>query len=94
LVDRAIDYLTAVDLGLLADRNARQIVSVHYGVTGRQVGRWLGDAGGLEARQALMEARYQERLPGPVSRLNPKILRKLMEWGGEAYQQAVRQRKR
>ena len=89
-----MDYLTAVDLTLLADPQARKTVSQFYGVSVRQIRRWHSDAGDLGTRQARMQARYQERLPCPLSRLNPTILRHLMEWGGEAYRQAVRNRKR
>jgi hypothetical protein len=93
LVDRAVDYLTAVDLGLLPDRDAQQRVSEHYDVSLRQVRRWRTDAGDLVAREALMKARYQELIPGPLSRLKPTILRQLMEWGGDAYQQEAARKK-
>lgn len=94
LVDRAVDYLTAVELGLLEDPHPGKTVGEHYGVTVRQVRRWDSASGDLDTRRSRMEARYQERLPGPISRLNPKMLRFLMECGGESYQQAVRSHKR
>ncbi|MEQ1802603.1 MAG: hypothetical protein ABL989_11825 [Gammaproteobacteria bacterium] len=94
LVDRAVDYLTAVELGLLKDPHPSKTVGEHYGVTLRQVRRWHSESGDLDTRRSRMEDRYQERLPGPISRLNPKILRFLMECGGESYQQAIRSQKR
>lgn len=56
-VERAVDYLTVVDLGLVNDRRSRQRVADSYGISRRQVQRWLKSAGVLRQRAAALKKR-------------------------------------
>jgi len=91
---KAADYLTAVDLGLLTDPAPHQTVATHYGVSIRQVRRWHQEEGNLTARRSSMERRNQHLEQGPSSRLNPQVIRTLMQMGGERYRRLTRKQGR
>jgi len=51
-IDWAVRYLTAVQLGWAQRQGARSKVAAAYGVTPRQVQRWIATAGALRRREA------------------------------------------
>jgi hypothetical protein len=51
-IDWAVRYLTAVQLGWAQRQGARDKVAAAYGVTPRQVQRWIATAGALPRREA------------------------------------------
>jgi len=56
--ERAVDYLTAVDLGLIKDRSSRKRVAETYGVGVREAQRWIKAAGTLARRRVALEKRH------------------------------------
>lgn len=89
---KAADYLTAVDLGLLTDGTPHKTVANHYGVSIRQVRRWHRGEGDLEVRRSRMERRYKNLALGSMPGLNPRVIERLMEIGGDRYRRLSRKK--
>jgi len=61
-VDWAVRYLTAVQLKWVVARGARQDVARRYGVSLRQVERWIEAAGPLARREQALRGWGRERM--------------------------------
>jgi hypothetical protein len=87
-IDAAVDYLTIVDAGLLMDRRSRITVQSAYGVSKRQVFRWLREAGTPRERRAALDTRWKARLGRADERALARILRKVMSQSAANYRRA------
>jgi hypothetical protein len=93
-VDGAIDYLIAVDLKLIADRRSRTTVAERFGVTRKQVQRWLVGSGAKARRERGFRERWSRQLKydHDPKRTVASMVRKVMEFRADDYQHLRRRR--
>ena len=95
-VDWAVWYLTAADLDWASDSESRKRVAECFGVTRRQVRRWIVEKGSLAARKKSLERWMTDNGFDGRHAAGAKGLRKLLPFKGEEYsdQGKVSRRKR
>jgi len=92
-IDRAVDYITASDIGLVDDSHSRTTVAQSFGVNRRQVSRWLAASGNLSERKQKIYIerrnmfRHQEKHATPATE---KFFTFLMERAAEGYKNSRR----
>lgn len=84
-VDRAVWYLTAVDLDWVQDSESRKRVALAFGVTRRQVRRWIAEKGSLVARRKSLEGWMTGHRFAGKHEAAAKALRKLLPSNGAKY---------
>jgi hypothetical protein len=89
-VDAGVDYLVGVDIGLIEDERSRTTVAEQFGVTRKQVQRWLAARGTASRRNKEFRERWSQRLARDQSRekTTARMVRKLMLMFGKEYKAA------
>jgi len=95
-VDWAVWYLTAADLGWVEDSESRKRVAECFGVTRRQVRRWIAEKGSLAARKTSLERWMADNRFAGRHEPGAKALRKLLPTKGKEFSdsETVARRKR
>jgi len=86
-VDAGVDYLIAVDLDLIADERSRSTVAEAFGVTPKQVQRWLAARGKEARRRTEFAERWRQKLAHDrdPARTTARMVRKLMRSHGDEF---------
>jgi hypothetical protein len=84
-IDRAVDYISAADLGIVADEKARSTVAEIFGVSRQNVYRWVKAAGSVEQRDRRLSAKYRDIEERSKNNAVPSIIIKLMKMAAEDY---------
>jgi hypothetical protein len=84
----AVAYITLCDQCVISDRSARETVRRRYGVTKRQVYRWLSEVGDMSARSIAVTTLFAERgIAGNVDS-RARVTRKLMRVNADRYRRS------
>lgn len=88
-IDRAVDYLIAVDLGLIDDNRSRATVADQFGVTRKQVQRWLAVRGTKRRREGEFRQRWERELSRAhdPARTLVRMVRKRMQFSAADYRE-------
>lgn len=83
-----VAYITLADLGMIRDGSARLRVQRRYGVSERQVYRWLGECGGKAEREQVVHDFLVRHAVHGNSDSKGRVARKLMLSSGRSYRDA------
>jgi hypothetical protein len=75
-----VDYLTLADMRRVSDARSRATVQEAYGVSKRQVYRWLREAGPLSDRSVALEQRFRSRGPAVDEASVVRVTRQMMKF--------------
>ena len=84
-IDRAVDYITAADLEVVADPRARTTVAECYGVSRQQVYRWVQAAGNGPQRAKQLSEKYRDIEARSQNNAALRIITKLMKISADDY---------
>jgi hypothetical protein len=90
----AVAYITLAELGMLTDKGARRHVQRAYGVSKRQVLRWLAERGGEASRTRAVHAFLKHRGIARSDASKSRVVSKLMAVRARDYCAARRRRTR
>lgn len=95
-IDRAVDYLVAVDIGRIDDKRSRATVADEFGVTRKQVQRWVALRGAKGKREKEFRQRWDRKLARvhDPERTLVRLVRKSMQFASADYRKLRSRRSR